>query len=124
MSCLIAGDSIAVGIAQHRPECAMNATVGITSRAFNSHVGAIDADTVVISLGSNDSADPSAELSRLRAKVRARRVIWIVPAYRNSDAIRRLARSHQDSILEIPSLTSDHIHPTPSAYRALAGQTL
>jgi hypothetical protein len=57
--CMILGDSIATGIAQHRPECLTYATVGVNTRKFvTEHIaGNLSAKTVIISLGSNDSKD-------------------------------------------------------------------
>ena len=56
--CLIMGDSIAVGVGQARPECSTIAEVGINSaRYLQTLHGARHAQTVIISLGVNDSVD-------------------------------------------------------------------
>jgi len=56
LECLILGDSIAVGVAQFRPECVAYAKGGINSRQWvNSYITKNrSANTVIISLGSND----------------------------------------------------------------------
>jgi len=58
LDCLIIGDSIAVGTKQFRPECADYAQGGITSHGWNKKFGNKDltANTVIISLGTNDWA--------------------------------------------------------------------
>jgi hypothetical protein len=84
IECLILGDSIAVGIQQHRIECASYAHVGWTSEKWNrTYLNKdLSAQVVVISLGSNDWSEKVTkyELMRLREKVRADLVFWILPA--------------------------------------------
>lgn len=121
MTCLILGDSIAVGLAQHRPECAVEAKVGVSAAAFVAT--RTNADDVIISLGSNDGSDPTAALIRLREQIDARRVTWIVPAVRWADQVRRVANLHGDVSITVMA-GRDGVHP--SSYRALAelsGQT-
>lgn len=118
IDCLILGDSIAVGVAQYRPECRVEARVGVSAAAFVATV--TSANTVIISLGSNDGADPTAALIRLRDRIDARRVIWIVPAIRWADHVRRVADLYGDTTL-IVMAGPDGVHP--SSYRALAQLT-
>jgi hypothetical protein len=55
LECLVLGDSIAVGLGQARPECAVVAVSGITSERYVLTLHARPrARTVVISLGVND----------------------------------------------------------------------
>ena len=78
IECLILGDSIAVGIGQHRPDCAVIAKVGITSqnwlKNYNNHPTFNKPYKVVtISLGSNDfKASHTAEsLYDIRNKIKS-----------------------------------------------------
>jgi hypothetical protein len=117
-NCAILGDSIAVGVWWHRPECAEHARIGISAAAFVG--GPRSAREVVISLGSNDAADPTDALIRLRASIQAERVVWIVPAYRNGDAVRMVASLYRDQFVEFtPGV--DGVHPR--SYPELAEKT-
>lgn len=117
--CTILGDSIAVGVAQHRKDCSATAVVGVSSAGFNV-VGLIDAPTVVISLGSNDGGDPTAPLLKLRRRI-AGRVIWILPNKAlQRERIVNIAGRFGDRIIDIPAISPDGIHPTPAGYRQLA----
>ena len=129
LECLILGDSIAQGIAQHRPECAVYAKVGINSFAWNNKniTKPLNAKTVVISLGANDSAsiNTKRELEALREVVKAEIVFWILP-YNKPDLhqfIRELAEDYRDIVLPIASISSDKVHPTTKGYKLLANQT-
>jgi hypothetical protein len=127
--CLILGDSIATGIAQHRPECVAYATVGINSRKFvTKHITKdLVAKTVVISLGSNDSKDMNtlSELFTMRQVIKADRVIWVLPAKdsRARESVVTAADLFKDTALPIDKLSKDGIHPTGKGYKELAAQT-
>lgn len=116
--CAIIGDSIAVGVAQHRPGCAVEARVGISAAGFSAT--RTSADTVIVSLGSNDASDPTDALLRLRRQIDARRVIWIVPAVRWASEVRRVADQHHDTTITVVA-GPDGVHPF--SYRALAELT-
>lgn len=126
IDCLIIGDSIAEGIKQHRPECVLQASRGISSSGYNKRwPRATKAHTTIISLGSNDTDSIRTlwELQQLRARVTAQQVYWILPA--NDTGIQAmigvLARDRGDVVLGfVPS--RDRVHPTPVAYRQLARQ--
>ena len=131
LECLILGDSIAVGTAQNRPECAVIAKVGINSWQFNNKniTKNLSAKTVVISLGANDniSVNTRRELETLRELVKADIVFWILP-YNNPKIhpfIRELAEDYRDVVLPIPTNTMgpDGVHPTAKGYKLLANQT-
>lgn len=124
MTCLIMGDSIAVGIHAQAPSCAMLAHKGWTSAQWHQHYRTlrIDADRVVISLGSNDGhGDTAGQIAAIRAHVEARHVIWIVPACnrRAARAVVAEAARHGDALLWIGALSPDGVHPTRRGYRAL-----
>lgn len=128
LECLIVGDSIAVGIAQHRPECALVAKVGITSTEWNNRYlySTANAKHTVISLGSNDwLADKTfKEIVMLRESIMGR-VTWILPA--NSTAkqtpVVKVAQMYNDVTLVITQTTKDRVHPTGQEYKRLAEQT-
>jgi lysophospholipase L1-like esterase len=125
LECLIIGDSIAVGIAQHRSECVSYAQVGITSAAWNNKfLGKnLESRTTTVSLGTNDSSTFKTfeELLALRQNLTGR-VQWILPANgtdRQAPVV-RVAKIFGDTTFLIPALAKDKIHPTTSAYRKLA----
>jgi lysophospholipase L1-like esterase len=129
LECLILGDSIAVGVAQHRTECVAYATVGINSRKFvDNHItGDLTAKTVIISLGSNDSKNVKTlkELFALRQVVNANRVYWILPAKDTpaKEAVSIVADKFEDKTISIINLSKDGVHPTGKEYTDLANKT-
>lgn len=137
LECLIIGDSIAQGIANVRTECVDYANVGWTSKQTVQVYGNrnLESDTVIISLGTNDTkyVNTQKELSRLRSKIRAKKVIWIVPAALNPKSgvavnsiktvIYSLAAAYGDATLELPRPLADRYHPTGKGYRQLAKET-
>lgn len=129
LECLILGDSIGVGIHQHRRECSAIVQTGINSAAFNKQYnGEFFNSIVIISLGSNDGrgVNTAKELQNLRSRVTVRqRVYWILPA-NNPDIvimIRELAAKWGDIVVPISKLSTDGVHPTSDGYKLLANQT-
>jgi len=128
LECLIIGDSIAVGIAQHRPECVAHAQVGITSKSWNNKFLSKDlqSHTTVVSLGTNDysAAKTFDELYALRQNLTGK-VQWILPANgTNKQApVVKVAKMFGDTTFLIPELAKDKIHPSAKAYRELAKET-
>lgn len=130
IDCLVLGDSIAVGTHQFRTVCALQAKVGITSRAWNfAYIDRMpNAKSVIISLGSNDHAgtQTKAQLQRIREKAGTdARVFWIMPAVNPEAqaAVRFLAQEYGDTVLPIAGLGPDGVHPTTVGYRQLAEKT-
>ena len=129
LECLILGDSIAVGIQQQRPECKSYAQVGINSRAYNKKFNTrkLDADTVVISLGSNDydGINTVEELTKLRKKIKAKKVFWILPAnnLQMAEHVETVGYIHGDILIRIPYLSKDGVHPSGAGYDRIAELT-
>jgi len=131
LECMILGDSIAVGIAQQKPECAVIARVGITSENWykNFHTNPNTKKSykiVVISLGSNDYKNTTAEaLYNIRKHINADMVFWISPSLTlkpiQRTVIKELANEFKDKVIEShPYISYDGIHPTPSGYKQIA----
>jgi len=137
LECLILGDSIAVGIAQQRPECVVLAKGGINSWQFNNKniTNLKSAKTAIISLGSNDhkGVRTKRELQTLREMVDAEIVFWILPHGNLKTSgvdieqiqifVREIAADFRDVVLPIASISTDGIHPTNKGYKLLANQT-
>lgn len=137
LDCLILGDSIAVGTHQFRQECKLVGKGGINTWQFNKYYAykIETAETVIISLGSNDHSGVNSfkELLSMRQQVDSKRVLWILPAGNLKasgidiesiqDMIRIIARNYKDTVLTIPDLSKDKIHPTHKGYKSLAEQT-
>lgn len=129
-SCMILGDSIAQGVAQHLPKCETRSFVGIsTANWLKVYTNPAVADTVIISLGSNDKKVPSTlletQLNQVRSQVMADQVIWLLcnqPQFVRR-LVSRIAHENRDIILDTrPVISIDHIHPTSNGYRRLARQ--
>jgi lysophospholipase L1-like esterase len=129
LECLILGDSIAVGTAQFRPDCAVYAKSGINSHNWlNKNVDKnLTAKSVIISLGSNDHSGVNTfqELMAIRQLTDAARVYWILPANKPKvrEVVEIIARNFGDTMLPIPSLSKDGVHPTTNGYKELAVKT-
>jgi lysophospholipase L1-like esterase len=126
LDCLILGDSIAVGTAQFRPDCAVYAKSGIDSHNWlNKNVGKnLTAKSVIISLGSNDHHGVKTfhELMAIRQLTDAGRVYWILPANKPdvTEIVEIIARNFGDTILPITKVSKDGVHPTTAGYKELA----
>lgn len=124
IECLILGDSIAVGVSQQRTECDVLAKKGINSSNFvKAHITKnLSADTVVISLGSNDAGvNTLLALTKLRRNIKAKRVYWILPA-KYTDArytVEEIALRNGDTMIRIPDVSADGIHPTSRGYKRI-----
>ena len=93
------------------------------------------ANTVIISLGSNDHSGVNSfkELLAIRQRVDSNRVFWILPAGNLKasgidiesiqDMVKIIAKNYKDTVLTIPDLSKDKIHPTHKGYKSLAEQT-
>jgi len=99
--------------------------VGITTRKWNNDFSSksLNSNTVIISLGSNDykQINTKDELLKLRQKVNAQRIVWILP---NKASIRSIveevAIQNNDSVLPILHLSKDEVHPSNRGYKDIA----
>lgn len=129
LDCLILGDSIAYGVSNIRTECVAYVKSGINSRNWNNRyrVNEFSANTVIISLGTNDNSDVNTfkELLALRQSIDSEKVFWIMPPIKPDvqDIVRIIAKNYKDTILAIPELSGDKVHPTYNGYRQLAKST-
>jgi lysophospholipase L1-like esterase len=137
IDCLILGDSIAVGVHQQKQECVAYAKGGINSWQWNRDYlkNNLTANTVIISLGSNDHKyiHTEAELVKMREKVKGNRVFWILPAgnLKASEVninylqltVKEIANKYGDVVLPITRLQKDGIHPSWAGYKELAEKT-
>jgi len=134
LDCLVLGDSIAVGLHQQIPQCRSLSKSGWNTWQWNRDYLKNDlaADTVIISLGSNDHRyiKTQAELERLRDKITASRVYWVLPKGNSSrggltvDEVQRIintiAALHGDTVIPITRVQSDGIHPSWAGYKQIA----
>jgi lysophospholipase L1-like esterase len=130
LDCLIAGDSIAVGIANVRQECVSYSKGGINSYQWvnrNINNMPLNAKTVIISLGSNDHkyVKTESELRSIRELTKADRVYWVLPAIKPDiqEIVKKVAAEHGDTVLPITRLQKDGVHPSWAGYKELADKT-
>jgi len=127
LECLIVGDSIGVGIAKVRPECVSYVKGGINSHQWlnkNIQNTPLQADHVIISLGSNDHKyiKTEDELRAIRTLTKANRVYWIMPSDKfpsAQSAVWHIANENNDIILSTKRMQTDNIHPSWVGYKEL-----
>jgi len=129
LECLVIGDSVAVGVHQHMPQCKKLAHVGWNSGRWSSHYldgTDISAGVVVISLGGNDrNISTLANLQYIRKRVTGHKVYWILPSHNNpqaAEAVLQVAAQYADVVLPRPQqhMSKDRVHPTQTGYALLA----
>jgi lysophospholipase L1-like esterase len=129
LECLIVGDSIAVGTQQFRQECVLVGKGGINTWQFNKNYAEKikPAETVIISLGSNDHSGVHTfkELMATRQRIEGKRVFWILPAIKPhiQEMVEIIARNFGDTVLPITKLQPDKIHPSWAGYKDIAAKT-
>ncbi len=131
LECLIIGDSIAVGVDMAAPrECVSYAQGGYNSWQWNRRWRGVplEADTVVISLGTNDHryVNTERELLRIRSRIRANRVVWVMPPcsarFCNpgvNATVSRISYQYGDRTIGTVRLQRDGIHPSWKGYKQL-----
>ena len=133
LECLIVGDSIAVGTKMFMPQCQLEGKGGINTWQFNRmYKGSFYADTVIISLGSNDHKGVRTydELFEMRQRVGAKNVFWVLPAgnlpaggvpiAKIQSIVKEIAASNGETVLPITRLQPDGIHPSWAGYKDIA----
>jgi lysophospholipase L1-like esterase len=131
LDCLILGDSIALGTNQFKTQCVAIAKSGINSQQYNkkyveNRKDDFGAEVVIISLGSNDYKGIKTynELYRLRERVKAERVYWVLPNPEkfifSAEDVKLVALSFGDTVLRTEKYSPDNVHPTNSGYRDIA----
>ena len=131
LECLIAGDSIAVGIADVRKECVSYSKGGINSHQWlnkNIQNTPLQARHVIISLGSNDAyvKNTEEELRTIRKLTNAQRVYWVMPSDKfpkAQSAVWHVANENNDVILRTDRMQTDGVHPSWAGYKELAEKT-
>ena len=136
LDCLVIGDSIAVGTQQFAKECQLQGRGGINTWQFNKmYPGSFYAETVIISLGSNDHQYVKTydQLFEMRQRVGAKNVFWVLPAgnlkasnvpiERIQGFVQSIARYYGDTVLPIRGLQPDGIHPSWAGYRDIVERT-
>jgi len=125
-SCLIIGDSIALGLAgalafTTAGGCDVRARVGASSRTIASFAQTRAYEAVFISAGANDVGNPDliSDLQRLRKTLRARQVTWVYPRAKPAAwAVYDVARRFNDRTVSVEQFPSwDGVHP--ANYQAL-----
>lgn len=122
IECLILGDSIAQGVHHYRKECTAHTQVGINSAKFvkKYSVQKLSAETVIISLGTNDSEDMDTyrSLEKLRKKIKAKKVYWILPVQYTTARVHveMISSVYEDTMIRIPYVSKDGIHPSMAGY--------
>ena len=136
LECLIIGDSIAGGTKMFAPkECVSYSKGGWNTWQWNRSYGDknLTAKNVVISLGTNDHAgvNTERELRKMRSKVKAERVVWIMPPCNKgfckpkvNSIVEKLAREYGDVIVSTPYVQPDNIHPSWRGYKDLVNKSL
>jgi len=128
--CLIIGDSIAHGLAQSRKDCGSFAVPGYNSYQWNRRFFSenLTANTVIISLGTNDHKDinTAQELKTLRQRIDADRVYWILPPCNSvfckpkiNDIVEGIAKERGDYVIKTQQLQQDQIHPNTAGQKEL-----
>ena len=135
IDCMVIGDSIAVGTAMYRKECANYSKGGWNSWQWNkdylSSATTKSYETIIISLGANDhkGVKTEYELRKMREAIKGKRVFWIDPGKDRKpiphEAMMQIAKEYGDVILPRPAgnMSSDGVHPTGKGYKILAEQT-
>ena len=126
--CIIAGDSIGVGIANVKKECVTYVKGGINSHQWlnnNIQNTPLIANHVIISLGSNDAyvKNTEAELRVIRKLTKADRVYWVMPSDKfpkAQQAVWHVANENNDIILKTDRMQKDNVHPSWAGYKELA----
>lgn len=133
LECLILGDSIARGISSvMMHDCVHITEIGANTDSWYKKYHArplLDMQSyryVVISLGSNDLDDSGSTMRRIRQKIKAGQVIWVLPSdevkAKQRAVVNTVAGEFGDFVLSITDrVGADKVHPpTVQAYEQIA----
>jgi len=135
LDCMVLGDSIAVGTQAVMQQCELVGRGGISSWHFGLQYSTkiLKKDVVVISLGSNDNvaSQTKYELMKVRGRIDAMQVYWIMPQGVAPDSgielakiqeiVHFVANIYKDPVISFtPSV--DGIHPTAAGYKKIASE--
>jgi lysophospholipase L1-like esterase len=131
LECLIMGDSIAVGTKMFAPkECVSYSKGGWNTWQWNRKWGKtpLEAETVVISLGTNDHKyiKTEQELLKIRSRIKAKKVVWIMPPCNArfckqgvNAVVSKISVRYNDKVISTVHVQPDHIHPSWKGYKEL-----
>lgn len=128
IDCLILGDSIATGISQFRPDCVVQAKVGISSEdyanALFTQFSISAAKKTIISLGSNDAGiDSYGPMLAIRELIKGD-VVWVLSSnnVESRFAALTIAKKYGDDVIDTASysMSVDGVHPTTKGYTLIA----
>jgi lysophospholipase L1-like esterase len=131
LSCLILGDSIAVGTKIFAPkECVSYSKGGYNTWQWNKKWGntPLNSELVVICLGTNDHKyiKTEKELRKMRERIDAPRVFWVMPPCNEkfckanvNEIVTKIANEYGDHIISTKHVQPDHIHPSRTGYKEI-----
>ena len=119
MDVVAIGDSLAVGVGQSM-QIETHAKVGASSCWIYHHLPSDSYDTAIISAGVNDG-DSKHCITEIRKSVKAKRVIWILPAAYATDEVYAVAKKWGDTVVSYTTgKGKTWPHPPQYDYRPLA----
>jgi len=129
IDCAYIGDSIAVGLQQLEPRCAIHAKVGAnTDFIVRNYSGEYGKYYTIISMGSNwpDNPNNLDNIVKLRRSIHSKKVIWILPYKRNiAYLVSQIAVQFNDSYVDLHGIPSkDHLHPDYKTAHAMIEKVL
>lgn len=129
-SCAYVGDSIALGAGISRQGkitgCSVLAKQGINARQWRNFYSTVQADRVLVSMGSNDKgANVHLEIAAMRRAITAREVVWIAPGPQfaaSRASVLWVAETFGDVVYERPydDIAPDNVHFTRRGYDRIA----
>ena len=132
IDCLILGDQVADGLRDYVSGCIPLTVPAITSQEYlNRYYGNLmiannDWDTVIISLGINDTGSfkkTDIALREFRNTIKAKHVFWILPPENMWDlrtVVHDVAMARQDGLIEVPGWNRNY--PSVWGFRNMAAK--
>ena len=130
IDCLILGDQVADGLRDYISGCIPITVPAATSQDYtdrffgNPMIINNDWDTVIISLGINDTGNlkkTDAVLREFRHSIKSKHVFWILPPEHMWDlrtVVHDVAMGRQDGLIEVPGWNRSH--PSVWGFREMA----